>query len=90
MRVWCGAQVAPKEILYPRNGLSSITARHLAHPPVPLQATAVKHGSEFPEPGDALQKLENLVSSCDHPCCYVQAVWNLKCDWCVNNSYTPF
>lgn len=42
--------MAPREILYPRGGLSSATARALASPPFPTQLSAVNPGSEFPEP----------------------------------------
>lgn len=57
----CRGQVAPKEVLYPRHGLSAATARCLSFPPLPLLATAVKPGAEFPEPPDALRRLEHLV-----------------------------
>ena len=57
----CAAQVAPKEVLFPKLALSRATGRCLAYPPMPLQATPVKLGSEFPEPADALDKLERQV-----------------------------
>ena len=54
-------QVAPKEVLFPKLALSRATGRCLSYPPMPLQATPVKLGTEFPEPADALNKLERQV-----------------------------
>ncbi len=54
-------QVAPKEVLFSKLGLSRATGKCLSYPPMPLQATPVKLGSEFPEPADALDKLERQV-----------------------------
>ncbi|KAK9846574.1 hypothetical protein WJX81_006840 [Elliptochloris bilobata] len=45
-------QVAPREVLFARGGLSAATARCLASPPVPLQLSPVEPGAEFPDPVD--------------------------------------
>ena len=60
-------QVAPKEVLFPNHGLSRSTGRCLSYPPMPLQATPVKLGSEFPEPTDAVDKLERQVTRFSNP-----------------------
>jgi len=66
----CVVQVAPKEVLFPKLGLSRATGRCLSYPPMPLQATAVKLGTEFPEPADALDKLERQVPFQTLPSCF--------------------
>ena len=79
-------QVAPKEVLYPRSGLSSATARCLSFPPLPLLATAVKAGAEFPEPQDALRALEDMVCRrhppviCPKPCTTYLRLIRLICE----------
>ena len=55
------AQVAPKEVLTTRNGLSAPTLRLLAQPPVPLQLSYVDAATEFPEAMSSLQTLSKQV-----------------------------
>lgn len=50
-------QVAPREVLTTKGGLSSATARLLAQPPVPLQLSYVEAGTEFPDAATTLQTL---------------------------------
>lgn len=54
-------QIAPKEVLVTKGGLSSATAKLLAQPPIPLQLSYVEPGKEFPDPASPLQTLVKLV-----------------------------
>ena len=54
-------QVAPKEVLTTKGGLSPATARLLAQPPVPLQLSYVEAGSEFPDANCSLDSLLQQV-----------------------------
>lgn len=55
-------QVAPKEVLTTKGGLSPATARLLSQPPVPLQLSYVDAGSEFPDASSSLEALSKQVS----------------------------
>ena len=57
-------QVAPREVLFARGGLSNATQRCLAFPPVPLQMAPVEPHTEFPDAADAAARLDSLVRSC--------------------------
>ena len=57
-------QIAPKELLTARGGMTKTTDRLLTSPPVPLQLSSVQPGSEFPDPSDvalAIDKKVNIV-----------------------------
>ena len=58
--VHAAAQVAPKEILFPRGGLSSATMRALAAPPFPTQLSPVNPLSEFPDPNALPRDITSL------------------------------
>ncbi|KAK9867213.1 hypothetical protein WJX84_002119, partial [Apatococcus fuscideae] len=45
-------QIAPRELLTARGGLTKTTERLLTSPPVPLQLSTVQPGSEYPDPAD--------------------------------------
>ena len=48
----CDMQIAPRELLTARGGLTKTTERLLTSPPVPLQLSTVQPGSEYPDPAD--------------------------------------
>lgn len=54
-------QVAPREVLTTKGGLSAATARLLAQPPIPLQLSYVEAGTEFPDAACTLQTLTEQV-----------------------------
>ena len=57
-------QIAPKELLTARRGMTKTTDRLLTSPPVPLQLSSVQPGSEFPDPSDialATDKKVNII-----------------------------
>ena len=56
-------QIAPKELLIARGGMTRTTERLLASPPVPLQLSPVQPGTEFPEPADVEGVQDKKVSS---------------------------
>lgn len=62
MQLVVSVQIAPKEVLVTKGGLSSGTAKLLAQPPIPLQLSYVEPGKEFPDPTSPLQSLTALVS----------------------------
>ena len=54
-------QVAPREVLITKGGLSAATMRLLAQPPVPLQLSYVEAGTEFPDAACTLHTLTQQV-----------------------------
>lgn len=56
-------QVAPAEILLPRNSLSKPTARLLGRPPLPAVLSSLTPGAEFPAPSQAGDMLAGLVGA---------------------------
>ena len=56
-------QIAPKEVLITKGGLSPPTAKLLAQPPVPLQLSYVEAGKEFPDPASPVQSIVAQVQN---------------------------